>query len=406
MSLLRRWLDHERLEHGRPLPAGRLPVLFVWLLFIAFPIFDAATDGDSSRHRALAIVVAVVFTGIYVWMVMVWGIERGRGRLYPQAGVMLALAIVLATVVSPNWGYLFSYVAACVALVVPSPFGFAGVAGTAAVSVVAPMIGGADIGVAIGYAASALGVGLLISLMRDLRTRNHELSEARAELAHAAVAAERERFARDLHDLLGHSLSVIAIKAELAGRLLPGDPERAASEVADLEGVARTALGEVRDAVSGYRRPTLADELEGARVALAAAGIAVSFERIAIDPPPEIEAVLAWTVREGATNVIRHSGATSCAVTVLGTAGGGMGVEFIDDGGGCAAAAGHAGAVGAAVHGNGLAGLRERAGEIGGRFEAGPVAGGGFRVAVTVSAPMSATGPGEAGSADQTAVAR
>ena len=406
MSLPRRWLDHERLEHGRPLPAGRLPVAVVWLLFIAFPIFDAATDSDSAHHRALAVVVAVVFTGIYVWMVMVWGIERERRRLYPQAGAMLGLAIVLATAVSPNWGYLFSYVAACVALVVPSPYGFAGVAGTAGVAIAAPAIGGGDLGTAIGYAASALGVGLLISLMRDLRVRNFELSEARVELAHAAVATERERFARDLHDLLGHSLSVIAIKAELAGRLLPGDPERAASEVADLEGVARTALGEVRDAVSGYRRPTLADELEGARVALTAAGIAVTFERFAIAPPPEVEAVLAWTVREAATNVIRHSGATACAVTVVVTAGGGVGVEIVDDGGGCpgadgapgavsAGGAGPAGGGGRAVHGNGLAGLQERAGEIGGRFEAGPVAGGGFRVAVLVpaSTPVPADRP-------------
>ena len=379
MSLLRRWLDHERLEHGRPVPAGRLPVAFVWLLFIAFPIFDAATDSDSAHHRVLAVAVAIIFTALYVWMVMVWGIERERSRLYPQAAAMLALAIALATVVSPNWGYLFSYVAACVALIAPSPYGFAGVAGTAAVAVAAPAIAGADVGTSVGYAASALGVGLLISLMRDLRVRNVELSEARAELAHTAVAAERERFARDLHDLLGHSLSVIAIKAELAGRLLPGDPERAASEVADLEGVARTALGEVRDAVSGYRRPTLTDELEGARVALTAAGIAVTVQRTPIDPPPEVEAVLAWTVREGATNVIRHSGANVCAVTVLATVDGGVGVEIVDDGPGGPGGPG-------AVRGNGLAGLQERAGEIGGRFEASPMAGGGFRVAVMVQA--------------------
>ena len=98
-------------------------------------------------------------------------------------------------------------------------------------------------------------------LMRDLRVRNEELTEARAELARAAVAQERERFARDLHDLLGHTLSVIALKAELAGRLLPGDPERAAAEVGEVEQVARQALSEVRDAVSGYRQPTLEGEI-------------------------------------------------------------------------------------------------------------------------------------------------
>ncbi len=114
-------------------------------------------------------------------------------------------------------------------------------------------------------------------VMSDLRLRNQQLSQARAELAQMAVAQERERFARDLHDLLGHSLSVIALKAELAGRMLPPDArprarDAAATEVAELEQVARTALGEVRDAVSGYRQPTLDGELAGARMALSAAG--------------------------------------------------------------------------------------------------------------------------------------
>jgi two-component system sensor histidine kinase DesK len=377
VRLVRRWLEQERRQHGRPLPAGHAGAMLVWLVFIVFPVVDAATDGDSAHHRVLALVLAVAFTTLYVWMVVVWSVERAGNRLYPQVGGALVIAIVLSVAVSPNWGYLFSYVAACVALVAPSPYGFAGVAATAVVSIAAPAIGGGTAGSAIGDAASALGVGLLITLMRDLRLRNHELSEARAELARTAVAAERERFARDLHDLLGHSLSVIAIKAELAGRLLPADPDRAASEVADLETVARTALGEVRDAVSGYRRPTLTGELEGARVALTAAGIAAEFDRSAIDPPPAVEAVLAWTVREGATNVIRHSGARSCAVTVVAAADGGVGVEIVDDGSGCSG--------GGWIDGNGLAGLHERAAEIGGRLEAGGVPGGaGFRVAVLV----------------------
>ena len=176
------------------------------------------------------------------------------------------------------------------------------------------------------------GIGLLLVLMRDLRMRNQELSEARAELALSAVAAERERFARDLHDLLGHSLSVIAIKAELAGRLMGLDDERAATEVADVERVARESLREVREAVSGYRQPTLEKELEGARVALSAAGIEAEFERAPVTLDPDVEAVLAWAVREGATNVIRHSGARHCHVTVkAGLAD--AAVEVVDDGG-------------------------------------------------------------------------
>ena len=279
MRAVQRFLRQEREEHGRPLPAGRLGVALVWLAFVIFPVVDAATDSDARHHRLLALAAATAFTALYVWLVAVWTVERDGRRLYLPSVLQLLLAVLLAVVVSPNWSYLFSYTAACVALVTPTPFGLTAVFGTSGVALASSLIGGSDFGGAIGYAVSALGVGLLVSLMRDLRIRNAELTEARAELARTAVAQERERFARDLHDLLGHSLSVIAIKAELAGRLLPGDPERAATEVADVEGVARTALGEVRDAVSGYRRPTLAGELEGARVALAAAGIAVTVEQ-------------------------------------------------------------------------------------------------------------------------------
>ena len=170
-------------------------------------------------------------------------------------------------------------------------------------------LGGANGGTVIGFVASSAGVGLLMLVMRDLRVRNVELNEARAELADMAVAEERERFARDLHDLLGHSLSVIALKAELAGRLLADGPHDAANEVAEVEQVARTALREVREAVSGYHQPTLEGELAGARMALSAAGIEADVEEARVRLDPAVEAVLAWTVREGATNVIRHSGA-------------------------------------------------------------------------------------------------
>jgi two-component system sensor histidine kinase DesK len=218
--------------------------------------------------------------------------------------------------------------------------------------------------------------------MRDLRARNQELTEARAELARTAVAAERERFARDLHDLLGHSLSVIAIKAELAGRLLPLRPADAAAEIGDVEQVARQALGEVRDAVSGYRQPTLAGEMEGARVALSAAGIIAELERTSVKLDPDVEAVLAWAVCEGATNVIRHSGASRCQVRVLAGLADAV-VEVVDDGRGSARAPDD--------HGHGLAGLTERAESLRGRMEAGAVPGGGFRLSVSV--PVSVATP-------------
>ena len=238
----------------------------------------------------------------------------------------------------------------------------------------------ASAGAIIGFATPTLGIGMLMLVVADLRTRNRELHAARAELARLAVADERARFARDLHDLLGHSLSVIALKAELAGRLMREQPAEAAGHVSEIEQVARGALTEVREAVSGYRQPTLDDEIAGAKMALSAAGIEAQIERPAVTFDPAIEAVLAWTVREGATNVIRHSGAGHCSVKVMAGLGE-AGVEVLDDGPGCedAIANGH--------DGHGLEGLRERVARLHGQIEAGVGAAGGYRLAVRVPVP-------------------
>jgi two-component system, NarL family, sensor histidine kinase DesK len=370
-------LPFERQSHAqRPAPT-RWAIFVVWIAFVLFPPVNAIASTDNGTRYWLAIAGAFVFSALYVWLVLIWADLREGSR---EIGISVALALIalgLTLGVNSNWGYLFTYVVACAALATPSRFGFPMVIACAMTGTGAALIAGAG-GGAIGIGASTLGVGLLLTLLRDLRVRNVELDRARAELARTAVAAERERFARDLHDLLGHSLSVIAIKAELAGRLLPDAPDRAASEVADLETVARSALREVRDAVSGYRRPTLEGELEGARMALAAAGIIAEIEHGTDALSPEVEAVLAWAVREGATNVIRHSGARRCEVRVHG-AGGEVEVEIVDDGRG----AGETSACG-----NGLEGLRERADAVRGRLEAGRAATGGFRLAVSV--PLTA----------------
>jgi two-component system sensor histidine kinase DesK len=355
----------------------------VWLLFILAPVATAVTNTGSTTEHVLALAGAITFSGAYVWLVMTWFEEKAYWRTLSLAGVMLALAVVLTLVDRPSWGFLFTYCAACIGLIAPSEVGMPAVIGCAALAFVITLAAGGGGGTGGSFFASTVGIGLLLVLMRDLRMRNLELNEARAELALSAVAAERERFARDLHDLLGHSLSVIAIKAELAGRLMTLDPSRAAAEVADVEDVARESLREVRQAVSGYRQPALDKELEGARVALTAAGIAAEFERAPATLDPEVEAVLAWTVREGATNVIRHSGARHCQVKVRA----GLtdaAVEVVDDGHGPACAHGEAnGHVG-----HGILGLGERAERLRGRIEAGGLPDGrGFRLAVTVPAP-------------------
>jgi two-component system sensor histidine kinase DesK len=366
-------LPYERQFRVQRSGQTRWALFVVWIAFVVFPPVNAIASTDNGIRYWLAIAGALVFSALYVWLVLIWADLREGSR---ELGISAALALIalgLTLGVNSNWGYLFTYVVACAALATPSRFGFPMVIACAMAGAAAALIAGAG-GGAIGIGASTLGVGLLLTLMRDLRVRNVELDRARAELARTAVAAERERFARDLHDLLGHSLSVIAIKAELAGRLLPDAPERAASEVADLETVARSALREVRDAVSGYRRPTLQGELEGARMALAAAGIIAEIEHATETLSSEVEAVLAWAVREGATNVIRHSGASHCEVRVHGGSGE-VEVEILDDGRGVGEES---------ACGNGLVGLRERAAAVRGRLETGGAASGGFRLAVSV----------------------
>jgi two-component system, NarL family, sensor histidine kinase DesK len=390
-------------------PGGRsraFPAL-VWLGFIIFPLVNAIASSEPVVQHVLIILGAATFIAAYVGLILTWRLGRWQPASAVLLVVLLGTAAALTLGDAPGWGFLFTYCAAVVAMFSPASFGWLGVITCAVLAAACTLLGGGNAGTAISFAVTSLGIGLLMVLMRDLRMRNIELSEARAELARTAVAQERERFARDLHDLLGHTLSVIALKAELAGRLMADRPEQAATEIGEVEGVARQALSEVRLAVSGYRQPTLEGELAGARMALSAAGIETDVDAPKLALTPEVEAVLAWAVREGATNVIRHSGASHCTMRVSA----GLvdaAVEVIDDGGPHESAAVRArwsragvGAeasndAGAAIApwgavdtaGHGLAGLRERAEALRGRVEAGALPGGGFKLMVSV--PLSA----------------
>jgi two-component system, NarL family, sensor histidine kinase DesK len=388
-------------------PGVQLGSALIWLLFIIFPLADAIGSSAPLGRHLLAIFGAIVFVVAYVMLVHRWQETHGGPVTSPLLLTLLVVASVLTIVDGAGWGFLFTYCAACAGFSRPQSLGFGMVVVSAALAAGTTLIAGGhgSGGDAIGYAASSLGIGLLLSLMSGLRDRNQQLTEARGELARLAVTAERERFARDLHDLLGQTLSVITLKAELAGRLLPARPEEAAREVADVERVARQALGEVRDAVGGYRQPTLDSELEGARMALSAAGIEPLFSRPSVALPEHVEAVLAWTVREGATNVIRHSGAHHCTVTVAAGGAGGpdaasadtaadsgaaASVEVVDDGPGRAAngdgAGGASGGVsgGGSRGGSGLVGLAARVEAVAGTLEAGVRPEGGYRLRVTV----------------------
>jgi two-component system, NarL family, sensor histidine kinase DesK len=184
-----------------------------------------------------------------------------------------------------------------------------------------------------------------------------KLRRAQEENVALAAVAERERIARDLHDVLGHTLSVIVLKAELAGRLLERDPQRAAQEIADVEKTARSALSEVREAIGGYRSQGLTAEMEQARKTLQSAGVALSCE----SPIPQLDAaeetVLCLAVREAITNIVRHAQAAHCRMAFT-TSDDGFYTLLITDDGGRANL----------QEGNGLRGMRERVQSLGGRL--------------------------------------
>ncbi len=207
--------------------------------------------------------------------------------------------------------------------------------------------------------------------MRRAIQRSIELAKTRADMAELALQEERNRFARDLHDILGHSLTVITVKAELAGRLIDASPERASAEVADVESLARAALADVRAAVAGYRELSLAGELVSARAALKAAEIRADLPTTVDEVPVENRELFAWVVREGVTNVVRHSGAKRCTIRLSAAQ-----IEVLDDGKGPTPGGG--------ASGHGLMGLRERADQAGASLQVGQAPDGGFRLAVRV----------------------
>lgn len=207
-----------------------------------------------------------------------------------------------------------------------------------------------------------VGIPVGISSIADVRLRraNAVLLRKQEEVEHMARIAERERISRDMHDLLGHTLSLITIKAELAGKLVGRDADACLREIKDIEHSARHALAEVRSAVTGYRQTGFAHELAGAKASLAAAQIEMTVDMQACALPPVLENVLSLALREAVTNIVRHAGASRCAVSLASSDG--MIVLRISDNG-------KALAPGAALkHGNGLTGMGERVAALGGKL--------------------------------------
>ena len=199
--------------------------------------------------------------------------------------------------------------------------------------------------------------GFAALMQADMERKNQELAVAHEEVRALATTAERERISRDLHDLLGHTLTVVAVKAELAARLVSRDAEAAEREMQSVAATAREALSEVRTAVVGMKGASLAFELDKAKHALAAANVKAEISALTTDGHPGQEAVLAMALREGVTNVIRHSGATRCEISLQPTAKA-LVLSIVDDGQG-----------GRVVEGSGLKGMRARLAAIGGALD-------------------------------------
>ncbi|MGY1721073.1 sensor histidine kinase [Blastococcus sp. SYSU DS0552] len=344
-----------------------------WLLFQAFPIADLVSTPRPVAVQVVAAVALVAFTVVYLG---VFGEVFGSRRDWPrvQLVVVAVLGVGLAVWLGPAWAGLMIYVSAAASVALPARWVWPAVVGAAAVCAGVLAAHGV-LGDVFILPVICLLTAFALRGMRQLMSVNAELVEAREELARNAVTEERLRFARDLHDLLGHSLSLIALKSELAGRLAERDPVRARREMADVEAAARRALAEVRDAVSGYRQVSLAQALAEARSALSAAGIALRAPAPGRPLPAPVDAVLGWVVREATTNVLRHSAARSVTVSLAETDED-VELSVTDDGRG-----------GDAPAGAGLCGLAERVAAVGGRLTHGPVDGRGFRL--TASVPLS-----------------
>ena len=376
--------ERDAVIRRRLLPrGGRLFGPLLGLLFLAYPVGALLALDPSLTQLVFALVGTALFAGIFLWLIWLHEplqatADASEIRKRRAAVASLAiLALALALVFGAEWLALFFQINVVAGIMLPRRDAYVAILGSAFLMVTfgrVSNLGWLDIGQAV-LSTSALGL-LFTAFARQIAIVA-ELRAAREEITRLAVAEERLRFARDLHDLLGHSLSLITLKSELAGRLLPAAPERAATEVRDIEDVARRALSEVREAVAGYRRPTLDEELDGAREMLEAAGITCHVENEAGVLPNAMDAVLAWAVREGVTNVIRHSYAKRCEIRVA-REGEQIHTEVSDDGRGSSPGRHES------PTGSGLSGLAERVAASGGDFEARSLPEGGFRLRVSL----------------------
>jgi two-component system sensor histidine kinase DesK len=326
---------------------------FLWVVYLGFFYPDPVLSHASARIWALDIVAGIVFLLAYFGLFM---LQRPRAMLH--IGVMVLLG-VLCMPINSGAGTFFIFAAAmlpfCVNSKTASAIGLVTIATIGAIEGLLLRVNGWTL---FFSAIFPIFVGTGNTFFAE-RTRMHrKLRRANEEIEHLAKVAERERIARDLHDVLGHTLSVITLKSELAGKLIDRDPERAGKEIREVEEISRQALSEVRDAIRGYRSKGLVAELAQAKATLETAGLAVQCDAASsMQLPPIQESVLSLAVREGVTNVVRHANARSCRLRIE-QQNGICRLEIADDGQGFTS-----------MEGNGLRGMRERVEMLGGTLD-------------------------------------
>ena len=353
-----------------------LPAVF--LVYLGYVAQSVAKNNDGSAALA-GYAILVAFAVAYL-LLIAGGPDGSATRFWTLSGICLVLFVAEVPFARAAAFVMCLYLVALSVARLDTRAAPIVAAMAVAALVVPAVIPGwhQDLGDAWGTVTPvAIPVVAIVSLgVRQVFRSNRELAEARIELARLAAENERFRIARDLHDLLGHSLTTITVKAGLARQLGGADPTRSQQEIAEVEDLARRSLADVRAAIANYRDVTLAGELATGRELLRAAGIDADLPRAVDAVDPSNQELFGWVVREGLTNVVRHAHASSCSVRLSPRS-----VEIVDDG---------VGANGGTAPGNGLAGLRERVAAAGGVVDAGPVQPKGWRLRVALTPEAAA----------------
>ncbi|MFJ4873056.1 sensor histidine kinase [Streptomyces sp. NPDC088757] len=353
--------------------------------FLASRALDHATGKRERPVRLAAAVVGTTFCAdLFLNLLWVGGVLPDPGvNVSVIAGTSIFTLCAVVLCLGPVRHMAYAVLGAAFVTGVPMAVAGNGL-DVAAGSAVGILVGGVFISATSGFSSWLLRIVQELERSRDLKAR-------------LAVAEERLRFGRDLHDVMGRNLSVIALKSELAVQLSRRGRPEAVDQMVEVQRIAQDSQREVREVVRGYREADLRVELEGARGVLGAAGITCAVDAPALDLPPEVQSALGWVVRETTTNVLRHGDARRCAIVLRAEPGAVLltvendGAEERDGAAGATAALSRAGR----GPGSGLAGLRERLGAVDGTLDAGPSAPHSFRVTARVPLPRA----GRSGSA-------